>query len=226
MSDQYLLQVLDRLLVDGESEVVEFKRGVERTSTSEIGKYFSALANEANLADRDRAWLVLGVDDASRRVVGTEFRHDSAALDALKQQIQDGASSSFRGIHELHHADGRVLLLEIPPAPRGLPVSWNGHYFGRAGESLLPLTDVKRDEIRNQTLDEDWSAVLVPEAGASDLDDTALNVAREAYVRTTEGRIDRGLIRSWSATEFTDRLGLSRHGKLTRAALLLLGKPV
>ena len=43
-------------LIDGwENEVVEFKAGGDGFSTSEIGKYFSALSNEANLRGVERA---------------------------------------------------------------------------------------------------------------------------------------------------------------------------
>ena len=38
-----------QLIVDWENEVVEFKAAGEDYSTGTIGKYFSALSNEANL---------------------------------------------------------------------------------------------------------------------------------------------------------------------------------
>ncbi len=43
-------------LIDGwENEVVEFKRANRDVRTSDIGRYFSALANEANLRGASRA---------------------------------------------------------------------------------------------------------------------------------------------------------------------------
>lgn len=62
--DAHALQTLLATLIERwESEVVEFKRAGDSYSTSEIGKYFSALANEANLRNLERAWLVFGVHD-------------------------------------------------------------------------------------------------------------------------------------------------------------------
>ena len=71
--DQAALSVLLTQLISGwESEVVEFKRGNGGFSGNKLGKYVSALANEANLHGRERAWLVFGVDDKTRSVVGTD----------------------------------------------------------------------------------------------------------------------------------------------------------
>ena len=44
-------------------------------------------------------------------------------------------SITFRNIHELQATNGRVVLFEIPAAPRGLPISWKGHYYARAGKA-------------------------------------------------------------------------------------------
>ena len=61
MTPEELQTLLDELIAGWESEVVEFKEENEGYSTKEIGKYFSALSNEANLRSKQRAWLVLGV---------------------------------------------------------------------------------------------------------------------------------------------------------------------
>ena len=74
MNASDLTPLLDRLIADWENEVVEFKRGRDGFSSSDIGKYFSALANEANLRDDDAGWLVFGVDDKLREVVGVFSR--------------------------------------------------------------------------------------------------------------------------------------------------------
>ena len=57
-----LLHQLDSLIAGWEGECVEFKDANDSYSTSDIGKYFSALCNEANLHSRDTGWLVFGVD--------------------------------------------------------------------------------------------------------------------------------------------------------------------
>ena len=74
-----LQSLLERLIGGWENEVVEFKNVSDSFSTSDIGKYFSALANEANLRNLDRAWLVFGVDDKTRRVLGSTCPNHLAA---------------------------------------------------------------------------------------------------------------------------------------------------
>ncbi|WP_245269797.1 hypothetical protein M728_005695 (plasmid) [Ensifer sp. WSM1721] len=65
--------LLNRLLEEpNESAWLEFK--VNNKDPREIGEYVSALANSAMLAGRDRAFLVFGVEDRTRRRVGTELR--------------------------------------------------------------------------------------------------------------------------------------------------------
>ena len=54
-------QIFDMLLTQAEDEVVEFKTAENQLDRDKMGRYFSALSNEANLRDKDFAWLVLGV---------------------------------------------------------------------------------------------------------------------------------------------------------------------
>ncbi|MDZ7577649.1 MAG: putative DNA binding domain-containing protein [Candidatus Nanopelagicales bacterium] len=223
MKPAELTALLDRLIAAGENEVVEFKEAGDNFSTSDIGKYFSALANEANLRSTDAGWLVFGVSDA-RVVVGTDYRIDAERLHSLKKQISDGAGASFREIHELKHPGGRVLLLEIPPAPRGIPIGWNGHCFARAGEHLVALSDVKRDEIRKQGIADDWTAAVVPQATSDHLDPAAIVRARHGFAERYSARVPPADIAAWDDATFLAKAQLTRDGGVTRAALLLLGK--
>ena len=169
--NKQLEMTLHQLIADWESEVVEFKDISDSYSTSDIGKYVSALSNEANLRNIDTAWLVFGVDNKTRSIVDSPYRRDPKRLHDLKRQVSDGTSPSltFRQIHEVTVNGCRVVMLEIPPAPRGVPISWNGHCYARSNESLVALADDKRDSIRNQTLTEDWTAAIVPDADSRHL---------------------------------------------------------
>ncbi|MGK2897295.1 MAG: AlbA family DNA-binding domain-containing protein [Burkholderiaceae bacterium] len=125
MDSAALTALLDELIAAWENEVAEFKQAGDGFSTDDIGKYFSALANEANLRGAERAWLVFGVHNKTRAVVGTEYRREPERLQSLKQQIAENTTPriTFRDIHELQHAGGRVLLFEVPAAPRGMPIA-------------------------------------------------------------------------------------------------------
>ncbi len=227
MEQSELKKLLQKLIFTGENEVVEFKQGPDTYSTNEIGKYFSALANEANLRDMEKAWLVFGVEDKIRTVVGTNYRLQTNRLQGLKQQIAANTEPSvtFRNIYELHHSAGRVLLFEIPAAPRGIPIAWKGHYYGRAGESLTSLGIDKLDEIRAQTIAIDWSAQIVAQATIDDLDSTAIQKAQEAFALKYANRISASEVNNWPVKTFLEKARLLQRGKITRTAILLLGKP-
>ena len=116
--------LLDRLLaLPVETEWVEFKEAKHSFGADDIGQYFSALSNEANLHRQPCAWLVFGVKDKPRRVVGSQFRNTAASLQSLKQEVARELSPhlTFIDIYELTRPEGRVLLFQIPPAPAGMP---------------------------------------------------------------------------------------------------------
>jgi len=225
--DQATLQsLLDSLIATWENEVVEFKRAGNDYDTNKIGEYFSALANEANLRNVERAWLVFGVDNKTRSVVGSDYRQDHERLHSLKMQIAADTEPSitFRDIHELHAPQGRVVLFEIPAAPMGMPIGWKGHYYSRAGESLTSLGLDKQDEIRGQMGATDWSAQVVQGATLAHLDASALSRARESFARKYANRFAPDEVMRWMDSTFLDRAKLTQDGQITRTTLLLLGK--
>jgi ATP-dependent DNA helicase RecG len=227
MNQDRLHQQLVSLLRNWEDECVEFKDANDNFSTSEIGKYFSALSNEANLRRRESAWFVFGVDNTTRKVIGTTYRENTERLHSLKHQIAQGTDPSvtFKEIYELTTTNGRVVLFEIPAAPRGIPIAWNGHYHARQGESLAALDLAKLDEIRGQGAADDWSAVTCSKATLADLDPEALAKAREIFIAKYGARIPPETIRAWDDINFLDHAKLTIQGNITRATLLLLGRP-
>lgn len=227
MDQAALTSLLAQLIANWEDEVVEFKEAGKDYDTDKIGRYFSALSNEANLRNAERGWLVFGVNDKTRKVVGTAYRPEIERLLSLKNQMRDGTEPSvtLRNIHVLIDGDGhRVILFEIPAAPRGMPISWSGHYYARAGESLMPLGLDKLDEIRGQTIATDWTAQVVEGATLTDLDPKAISVARERFAEKHARRVSPEEVAGWSDATFLDRAKVTQNGAITRAALLLLGK--
>lgn len=226
MDAKALSVLLDQLIANWESEVVEFKRGKDGFSGNDLGKYVSAMANEANLRGQERAWLVFGVDSKTRKVCGSTYKQSVEHLQADKMQVLNGTGSfTFRNIYVLDHPDGRVVLFQIPAAPRGIAIGWNGHHFGRAGESLVALGQDKLDEIRSQTFASDWTAQVVPDATVADLHDRALKVARERFTAKHANRFSPEEMAEWTDTLLLDRAKVTQNGQITRAALVLLGKP-
>jgi ATP-dependent DNA helicase RecG len=129
---------------------------------------------------------------------------------------------TFIEIHEVQRPEGRVILFEIPAAPRGVPVAWEGHYYGRNGEDLSPLNLEEIERIRSQATREDWSAGIIAEAGLEDLDEKAIEVARANYKSKFPDKATE--IDSWDVPTFLNKAKLTIKGKITRTALILLGK--
>ena len=147
--------LLDRLIATWENEAVEFKIGNKNTSSDEIGRYFSALSNEANLKGLDRAWLVFGVNNKTKGKPGCDYPCDALTLNksgGLKQQVSQGTNLGmcFAHVHTIPRGEDNIILFEIPAAPQGMPVSWKGHFYARAGENLSALDIDKLDRIRSQ----------------------------------------------------------------------------
>jgi ATP-dependent DNA helicase RecG len=64
MNKTDLLQLLNNLReLPHETEWVEFKEARNQYDFNKLGRYFSSLANEANLKNESCGWLVFGVID-------------------------------------------------------------------------------------------------------------------------------------------------------------------
>jgi ATP-dependent DNA helicase RecG len=217
--------ILESLCADGyENEVVEFKEAKTKYAFDKIGEYFSSLCNEANLKGKDSAWLIFGVENKSKKIVGSQFRKDHAHLNDLKHQIADFTTGNitFVEIYEEKTSDGRVILFEIPAAPKGMPIAWRGHYYGRDGESSTSLNITEIERIRSQAKGEDWSAVIIKNSTLEDLSPEALKKAREFYKQKNSHLANE--INDWDDITFLNKAKLSIKGKITRTAILLLGK--
>ena len=214
----------EELRSTSENETVEFKEAKENFDLNTLGKYFSALSNEANLQGVRCGWLVFGVNDKTRGVVGTYYRNDPKKLQSLKHEIaqKTTVNLTFSNVFELEVEGKRVILFEIPAAPQGVPIAFDGHFYGRDGESLVALNLQEIEAIRSQR-SYDWSAQVAEGATIDDLDSEALNKARFEFKKKNPDIADE--INQWSDATFLNKARLTVNGKITNAALILLGTP-
>ena len=208
-----------------ENEVVEFKEAKTSYDAEKLGKYFSALSNEANLQEQGRAWLVFGVNDKGAEIIGSQYRRETAHLMKIKEEIgnQTTGNLTFTRIHEVWMDGKRVILFEIPAAPQGIPIAWKRHYYARDNEALVGLNLIELETIRSQRSTSDWSVGVCPEASLEDLDSTAIAKARDEYGIKNPNQSD--AISEWDDATFLNKAKLTINGQITRTALLLLGKP-
>jgi len=217
-------QIVETLLKQTEDEVVEFKTAENQFDRDKLGRYFSALSNEANLRDKDFAWMLLGVSN-DRQLIGTSFLDSETSIQGLKHEIANNATGNltYREIVPIEIDRKRILVFKIPASPHNIVTYWKRIAYGRDGESLAPLSQDKIDDIRYQSPVSDWSARIVANATFDDLDELAVAKARIMY-KKVHNRIPAAEVDGWSLETFLTNSGVMKDGKLTRAALILLGK--
>ncbi|MDA3905693.1 MAG: putative DNA binding domain-containing protein [Bacteroidales bacterium] len=205
-----------------ETEVLEFKKAERQYDKDKLGRYFSALSNEANLYGKECAWLLLGVLN-DKTIFGTSI--SDKQLNEYKSEIANHTSPtlSFIKTERIFTEKGKVILLQIPAAPKGQPVSWKGHYYGRDGESLGALNSEEYDRIRNQKVSTDWSAQIISEASIKDLSTEAILKAREQYAEKNPKLKE--TINNWDGITFLNKAKVCIAGQITNTAILLLAKP-
>lgn len=237
MDKQALLETLSLLCSQSrESGCVEFKSSWE--APKDIGQYIAALANTATLEHNNRAWMVWGVDNSTHAVVGTTFdpfkakgEGNQSLIMWLSQKIRPKPDFQF---YDLTVTEGRVVILEIHPA-RSAPLAFDGVRYIRIDSHKVSLADHPDKEARLWAMlgdKEDWSGELVPGAGLDDLDPLAIISARNRFteyllksendvIRHEQIRKD---VQSWDVFTLLNKARMTKQGRVTRSALLLLGK--
>ena len=223
-TDQQLIEKIRKMIIDFEDEVVEFKEARTNYSFKDIGKYFSALGNEANIRGFKEAWLIFGVTN-KKEIVGTAYRQDGN-LQNLKKEIVGGTNerATFMEIYELKIDGHRIVAFQIPPATRGIPRTWNGAAYAREDENISPLPMDKVDLIRSQ-VGVDWSKEIVEGATFEDLDPEAVSYARELFIKKQNAsKKSTDMLLKMNDVEILNKAGILIKGKITNTALILLGK--
>lgn len=236
MDSATLNQQLETLIaMTDETMTVEFKSNLKEAK--EIGAYISCLANSTCLVGHEHAWLVWGVDDTSHTIQGTHFDPfkqkvgNQGLIMWLQQKTTPRADFEF---HRLERAEGTVILLEIRP-PRSAPIAFDGIRYIRIDSHKTRLSEHPDKESRiweQLGIKNDWTGEIVPDATLEDLDEAALAKARERFsdfLLKNKPDADRQAalkseIATWDTVTLLNKARITKAGKITRSALLLLGK--
>ncbi len=148
-SSEYLTGLVRELVkYPSETTWLEFKHN--NVNPQEIGEYISALSNAAAVESRPKAYILWGVDNDSRHIVGTQFNFATAKrgnqpLESwLLQLLQPRVHFCFEEVP----IEGKlVVLLEIDSASHR-PVAFSGKEHIRVGEVKKPLKEAPEIERR------------------------------------------------------------------------------
>lgn len=225
MNDEQLNVLLLELAARSEeTEWLEFKLNRGSITNIEIGEYISALSNGACIKNQPFGYLVFGVDDKTHAIVGTNiiFANEKEGSQDLELWLRTMVSPKINfNIFQTEINGKHIAILRIPAAV-AQPVYFKSKAFIRIGSHKTELT--KYSDLVRQIYNSasDWSAEIVEEATISSLDSDALMLARKKYKERNNKLSNQ--IDSWSDEVFLDKAKLTLNGKITRAAIILLGK--
>ena len=196
---------LASIIAGGESQTVEFKESFGEESLETL----AAFANSAG------GTLLVGVADDGT-VKGTHTGNESLRNWANRITQGTGLNPAIGKTH----VDGKTVVFLCVEKSPVRPVACAGRYFKRVNNSNRRMTD---DDITRIVLDKvgiTWDEIEEPRATLRDLDFGALSTFRAEC--NAKGR--RPVPGKDSDKTVLEKLGLFKHGKLIRAALLLFGK--
>lgn len=145
-NDQNRMELLDELLgIGDEVEWLEFK--INNFEPDRIGKYISGLGNTALMLERACSYLVWGIEDNTRSIVGTTFspyKHKVQGQELsmwLNAKLKPNIDYHFDTVHRSGH---QIIILTVKRPL--MPVSFDGIRYIRVGSALTGLASVPEKE--------------------------------------------------------------------------------
>ena len=208
-------------------EMKNLKNSFAGDEKNDVISYVSAIAN------MEGGHLVIGVQDKTLEIVGTDLtKFNLNAQSAVWKLVEHCTNLSSEGldISEYVTEDTQkvVWVIHIPKHLPRRPVYAHKKAWQRVEDSLVEMTQERLSAILEEPIFEakDWSAEIVPNATLADLDELAIAKARVMFKKVHASKIPSEEVDTWSVEELLCNSGIMIDGKLTRAAIILLGKPV
>lgn len=203
------LEQLQTWMDSTEGEHLEFKEAKNRFDFASLTKYCVALANEGG------GHIILGVTDVRpRRVVGS---YAFTNLERTKRGLTDRLRLRIE-INEVLHPDGRVLVFHVPSRPVGMPAQFEGTYWMRRNDSLVPMTADRLRAIFAES-GHDFSADVCPDVTLADLDPAAIEEFRRHWIAKSGNQT----LATLSQEQLLSDAEALVDGNPTFAALILFG---
>ena len=209
-------------------EMKNLKNSFNRQEGDDVVSYVSGIAN------MEGGHLVIGVVDKTLDIVGTDiskltFNGEPATTRSATFKLVEqctNLSSEGLSIEEFLTSDTqkRVWVIHIPKHSPRLPVYAHKKAWQRIEDSLVELTKERRDAILSEPVVkmEDWSAQIVEGATIEDLDPKAIEKAKEEYIKVYPKKAEE--LKEWDNMTFLNKAKITRQGKITNAAIILVGK--
>ena len=209
-------------------EMKNLKNSFSGKEGDDVVSYVSAIANV------EGGELVVGVKDKTLDIVGTDLSKltfngaPANTLSATFKLVEQCANLSSEGlrIEEFITSDTQkvVWVIHIPKHKPRLPVYAHRKAWQRIADSLVKMTPEREQKILSEPSHAfgDWTANIIEGATIDDLDPDAIRMAREKYVEKFQSRAKE--VEGWDDATFLNKAKITRAGKITNAAIILLGK--
>lgn len=202
-------------------EFKSLKSAISGRAADDVISYISAIANMQG------GTLIIGIQDQTHFIVGIQEFADYS-IDNIKYRTIGNCpnlNSDLFKVREFVTSDTKkvVWLFDIPKHQFRLPVYAHKKTWQRIDDNLVEMTKARLEAILTQVkVNEDWSKVIIQEATIEDLDQAAIQKARiEFKKRNPKYSND---VDDWNDIDFLNKSKLTIKGKITRTALILLGK--
>lgn len=202
-------------------EFKSLKSAISGRTGDDVISYISAIANMQG------GNLIIGIQDKTHAVVGIQEFADYS-IENIKFRIIGNClnlNSDLFKVEEIISSDTNktVWIFHIPKHQFRLPVYAHKKTWQRIDDNLVEMTKARLDAILTQTqINEDWSKVIIKEATIEDLDRNAIQKARIEFKKRNPKYSDE--VDNWNDADFLNKAKLTIKGKITRTALILLGK--
>ena len=202
-------------------EFKELKHAVSGKDMDDIISYVSALSN------MNGGTLIVGVKDQSLDIIGIQDFYNYTP-ENLKFRVLDlctnlPSENFYVDEYVTDDTQKTVWIIHIPKhQPRKAVIAHTKAYM-RMGDSLVEMSEERHNKILHELIiDDDWSAKIIPDATIDDLDKEAVEKARKEFKKRNPKYAEE--MDSWDDEKFLNKAKLLIQGKVTRAAILLLGK--
>lgn len=227
MDNHELILLVDELRdLPKENECVEFKSG-DVTTNDKFGQYISAISNAACINNQAFGYLVFGVNNQTHAVEGTnyKFKNKKEGNQELELWVRNLIHPSVKfQFFSCHYGKYYLEIFKIPAAV-GEPTHFKKIPYIRFDSSLTDLRNFPQHIKFIYNSQEDWSAKIIDKATINDLDNIAIQLAKEKYKEKQQGKPYLNDIDDWTEEIFLDKAKITINGKITNTAIILLGKP-
>lgn len=146
------IEVFDNLIsFKDEYEWLDFKENW--FSKDEIGEYISAIANGAALSGREYGYVVWGIRDSDKKIVGTSVNFDrDIDGEPYKHYLARNLKPSIPFETTEFEYDGSRIVMLIIPASKAVVTKYKGQAYIRIGSSKERLDKFPEWEIKLKAL--------------------------------------------------------------------------